>query len=146
MKSTFIELKIKSYSYSKSRFNFVLLNRLNGIKNLFAFLALLVLSNLVNAQEKQQDSTKIETLDEVLVKAVRVEATSPITHSNVTKDQLQKRNLGQDIPVLLNYLPSVVTTTDAVPVLVTQEFVFVESMRSLLILQLTGYPTTMQNH
>ncbi|RIA08437.1 iron complex outermembrane receptor protein [Flavobacteriaceae bacterium MAR_2010_72] len=113
MKSTFIELKIKSYSYSKSRFNFVLLNRLNGIKNLFAFLALLVLSNLVNAQEKQQDSTKIETLDEVLVKAVRVEATSPITHSNVTKDQLQKRNLGQDIPVLLNYLPSVVTTTDA---------------------------------
>ena len=30
-----------------------------------------------------------------------------------TKKQLSKRNLGQDIPVLLNYLPSVVTTTDA---------------------------------
>lgn len=56
---------------------------------------------------------KSETLDEVLVKAVRVNATSPITHSNVTKKQLAKRNLGQDIPVLLNYLPSVVTTTDA---------------------------------
>ncbi|WP_298900738.1 TonB-dependent receptor [uncultured Psychroserpens sp.] len=54
-----------------------------------------------------------QTLDEVLVKAVRVVATSPITHSNVTKKQLAKRNLGQDIPVLLNYLPSVVTTTDA---------------------------------
>ncbi|MFC4723138.1 TonB-dependent receptor [Geojedonia litorea] len=83
------------------------------MKNLFAFLALLVLSTLVNAQDKPQDSTSVETLDEVLVKAVRVEATSPITHSNVTKAQLQKRNLGQDIPVLLNYLPSVVTTTDA---------------------------------
>jgi iron complex outermembrane receptor protein len=31
----------------------------------------------------------------------------------VTKEQLAKRNLGQDIPVLLNFLPSVVTTTDA---------------------------------
>lgn len=69
------------------------------------------------AQEKQsekpQDSTKVEKLDEVLVKAVRVDAKSPITHSNVTKEDLEKRNLGQDIPVLLNFLPSVVTTTDA---------------------------------
>ena len=83
------------------------------MKNLFAFLALFALSVSVFSQEKQQDSTKTEILDEVLVKAVRVEATSPITHSNITKQQLAKRNLGQDIPVLLNYLPSVVTTTDA---------------------------------
>ena len=52
-------------------------------------------------------------LDEVLVSAVRVKSTSPVTHSNVTKEELEKRNLGQDIPVLLNYLPSVVTTSDA---------------------------------
>lgn len=64
-------------------------------------------------QEKQQDSTKVEKLDEVLVKAVRVDVKSPITHSNVTKEELVKRNLGQDIPMLLNFLPSVVTTTDA---------------------------------
>ncbi|WP_179318483.1 TonB-dependent receptor [Winogradskyella helgolandensis] len=67
----------------------------------------------VYGQEKQQDSTKVEKLDEVLVKAVRVDAKSPITHSNVTKEALEKRNLGQDIPMLLNFLPSVVTTTDA---------------------------------
>ncbi len=83
----------------------------------FAFLAILLLPFLVNAQEspeeKQQDSTKRETLDEVLVKAIRVNATSPITHSNVTKKDLEKRNLGQDIPILLNFLPSVVTTSDA---------------------------------
>ncbi len=52
-------------------------------------------------------------LDEVLVSAVRVKATSPVTHSNITKKDLEKRNLGQDIPMLLNYLPSVVTTSDA---------------------------------
>ncbi|MBU2921890.1 TonB-dependent receptor [Winogradskyella psychrotolerans] len=67
----------------------------------------------VYGQEKQQDSTKVEKLDEVLVRAVRVDAKSPITHSNVTKEALAKRNLGQDIPMLLNFLPSVVTTTDA---------------------------------
>jgi len=85
------------------------------MKNNFLSLALLVLSSTVFAQDnpKTQDSTTTEKLDEVLVKAVRVNATSPITHSNVSKKELAKRNLGQDIPVLLNYLPSVVTTTDA---------------------------------
>tara|TARA_R110000823_G_scaffold58763_4_gene141702 strand:- start:44452 stop:46632 length:2181 start_codon:yes stop_codon:yes gene_type:complete len=67
----------------------------------------------VSAQEKTQDSTKIEALDEILVQAVRVDADSPITHSNLDKEELEKRNLGQDIPYMLNYLPSVVTTSDA---------------------------------
>lgn len=67
------------------------------------------------AQEKVQDSIKKEPekLDEVLVKAVRVEANAPITYSNVSKEELSGRNLGQDIPILLNYLPGVVTTSDA---------------------------------
>ncbi|WP_047549959.1 TonB-dependent receptor domain-containing protein [Psychroserpens sp. Hel_I_66] len=84
-----------------------------SLKKQFIFTFLILSCMLSFAQEKQQDSTKTEKLDEVLVKAVRVEATSPITHTNVTKKELAKRNLGQDIPVLLNYLPSVVTTTDA---------------------------------
>lgn len=83
------------------------------MKNLFVFLILLSVSVNTYGQEMEQDSTKTEKLDEVLVKAVRVNATSPITHSNVTKKQLEKRNLGQDLPILLNYLPSVVTTSDA---------------------------------
>lgn len=65
------------------------------------------------AQEKITDTIKVEILDEVLVKAIRVDDDAPITHSNVNKEEIEKRNLGQDIPVLLNYLPSVVTTTDA---------------------------------
>lgn len=82
-------------------------------QNLHIFLLFLFFGFSALSQEKQQDSTQLETLNEVLVKAVRVNATSPITHSNVTKEQLQKRNLGQDVPILLNYLPSVVTTSDA---------------------------------
>ena len=85
------------------------------MKNQFLFLALLVLTISVKAQQNQveTDSTKTEKLDVVLVKAVRVFANSPITHSNMSKEELAKRNLGQDIPVLLNYLPSVVSTSDA---------------------------------
>ena len=52
-------------------------------------------------------------LDEVLVSAVRVKANSPVTHSNLSKKEIAKRNLGQDIPILLNYLPSVVSSSDA---------------------------------
>lgn len=70
-----------------------------------------------NAQEEPaQDSTKVTTdyqVDEVLVSAVRVDKKAPVTFTNVTKEELAPRNLGQDIPILLNYLPSVVTTTDA---------------------------------
>ena len=52
-------------------------------------------------------------LDEVLVSAVRVKSNSPVTHSNITKKELEKRNLGQDIPMLLNLLPSVTSSSDA---------------------------------
>ena len=65
------------------------------------------------SQETIVDSTKVEKLEEVIVRSVRVTADSPITHSNLEKEELEKRNLGQDIPYLLNFLPSVVTTSDA---------------------------------
>ena len=52
-------------------------------------------------------------LDEVLVSAVRATAAIPVTYSNLGKKELAKRNLGQDIPMLLNYLPSVISSSDA---------------------------------
>jgi iron complex outermembrane receptor protein len=72
---------------------------------LFTFLSL--------SQEKPKDTIKVTSLDEVLVSAVRANKKNPVTFSNVTKQELAPRNLGQDIPILLNYLPSVVTTSDA---------------------------------
>ena len=52
-------------------------------------------------------------MEEVFIQAVRVDADSPITHSNLDEKEIETRNLGQDVPYLLNYLPSVVTTSDA---------------------------------
>ncbi len=52
-------------------------------------------------------------LDEVLVSAVRATSDIPVTYSNLSKKEIAKRNLGQDIPILLNYLPSVISSSDA---------------------------------
>ena len=54
-----------------------------------------------------------EVLDEVFLSAVRVTADSPITFSNLSNEEIEDRNLGQDIPALMQYLPGVVMTSDA---------------------------------
>ncbi len=64
------------------------------------------------AQEKSILNDTI-SLDEVLVKATRVDDKAPFVKSNITKEEIESRNLGQDIPVLLNFLPNVVSTSDA---------------------------------
>ncbi|MBL4604209.1 MAG: TonB-dependent receptor [Flavobacteriaceae bacterium] len=58
-------------------------------------------------------SSNENVLDEVLVSAVRANSDIPVTYSNLSKKEIEKRNLGQDIPVLLNYLPSVISSSDA---------------------------------
>lgn len=67
------------------------------------------------AQQQQQDTAmgKKVVLDEVLVQAIRVTKESPVTFSNLDKEEIAPRNLGQDIPILMNFLPAVVTTSDA---------------------------------
>ena len=59
------------------------------------------------------DTIRVNQLDDVLVSAVRVTTKTPVSFSNLTKKQIQFRNLGQDIPTLMNFMPSVVTTSDA---------------------------------
>ncbi|MGY5846277.1 TonB-dependent receptor [Salegentibacter sp. HM20] len=54
-----------------------------------------------------------EVLDEVFLSSVRVNAESPITYSNLSSEEIEQRNLGQDIPILMNYMPNVVSTSDA---------------------------------
>ncbi|WP_405384515.1 TonB-dependent receptor [Maribacter sp. LLG6340-A2] len=82
---------------------------------LFTIVALISFNLGLRAQEHEIDSlqgSKV-VLDEVFVSALRVTKESPVTFSNLTKEDIKPRNLGQDIPVLMNFLPSVVTTTDA---------------------------------
>lgn len=52
-------------------------------------------------------------LDVLTVQATRAGEKSPFTYSTVKKEELQRRNLGQDVPYLLDATPSVVVTSDA---------------------------------
>ncbi len=90
------------FIFSKSR---------NALKTLA--LPGLVLTALTASAQQPVVQDSVNKLDEVLVQAVRANSTTPVTFTNVTKEEIALRNLGQDIPVLLNFLPSVVTTTDA---------------------------------
>ena len=81
--------------------------------SLILLIAYCLLSIVSFSQEKVKDTTKVNQLDEVLVSAVRVTTKTPVSFSNLEKKEIKFRNLGQDIPILMNYLPSVVTTSDA---------------------------------
>ena len=51
--------------------------------------------------------------DEVIVNATRVTDKTGMAYTNVNAEALNKQNLGQDLPVLLNFTPSLVSTSDA---------------------------------
>jgi len=51
--------------------------------------------------------------DEVVVMATRADKNTPATYTNIGREQLNSKNLGQDIPVLLSLSPSVVISSDA---------------------------------
>ena len=78
-------------------------------------LAVFLISNFINSQEIINDTlqTTRQNLDEVIVKGIRAKFSSPISYTNVDKDDLKSKNLGQDLPILLKFLPSVVITSDA---------------------------------
>ncbi len=52
-------------------------------------------------------------IEALTVKATRAEENSPFTHSTIHKEELESKNLGQDVPYLLDALPSVVVNSDA---------------------------------
>lgn len=82
-------------------------------KNLTYYMSFVFLLASFISFSQVKDTTKVNQLDEVLVSAVRVTSKTPVSFSNLTTNEIKSRNLGQDIPILMNYLPSVVTTSDA---------------------------------
>ena len=58
-------------------------------------------------------SKSVVAVDEVIVSATRANEKSAVAYTTVTQRDIRKLNLGQDLPQLLNFTPSVVTTSDA---------------------------------
>lgn len=67
------------------------------------------LSAAISAQEKE-DTTELVPVE---VKAIRAGATAPFAKTNISRQEIRRQNLGQDLPFLLNQTPSVVVNSDA---------------------------------
>src|SRR6266481_4314547 len=65
------------------------------------------------SQEKQAEKDSFYNLSPVEVKAIRAAEHAPVTKTNISKKEIEKENLGQDLPFLLNQTPSVVINADA---------------------------------
>jgi iron complex outermembrane recepter protein len=84
------------------------------MKRIAILITVAIAGNTVFGQTS--DSTKRDSfllLEPVEVKAIRAGENSPFTKTNLTKKQIEKLNLGQDLPFILNQTPSVVVNSDA---------------------------------
>ncbi|MBA3675425.1 MAG: TonB-dependent receptor [Chitinophagaceae bacterium] len=61
-------------------------------------------------QIKKNDTLLLQPIE---IKAVRANDKAPFTKTNLTKKDIEKVNLGQDLPFILNQVPSVVINSDA---------------------------------
>lgn len=52
-------------------------------------------------------------LQPIEIQGVRAGSTTPFTKNNLSKKEIEKANLGQDLPFVLNQLPSVIVNADA---------------------------------
>src|SRR5204863_6880088 len=64
-------------------------------------------------QETIAEKDSFYNLSPVEVKAVRAGEHAPVTKTNISKKEIEKQNLAQDLPFLLNQTPSVVINADA---------------------------------
>ena len=62
------------------------------------------------SQKKLSDTLMLENIE---VTSIRAADKAPFTKTNLSKQQIEKVNLGQDLPFILNNTPSVVVNSDA---------------------------------
>ncbi len=68
------------------------------------------LGTLAQKEKKFNDTAYLQPVE---VLAVRAADNAPFAKNNLTKKEIQKHNLGQDLPFLLDQTPSVVVNSDA---------------------------------
>ena len=76
----------------------------------FLFIAQAVVAQSGNKQG-QDSSRRVQSIEGIIVTRLRAKETP--SNSLVLKEDLKARNFGQDLPTLLEFTPSVVTTSDA---------------------------------
>ena len=72
-----------------------------------------IIAQDVNNSKNLDSLTSILNLEEVTVSAIKAKNDTPVSFVNLSKENIEKTNLAQDIPILLKNTPSVVTHSDA---------------------------------
>ena len=72
-----------------------------------------ILAQDVNNSKNLDSLISIQNLEEVTVSAIKAKNDTPVSFVNLSKENIEKTNLAQDIPILLKNTPSVVTHSDA---------------------------------
>ena len=75
--------------------------------------ALLALPFIGVAQQPNDTISMQKVLNDVNVNALRATEKTPVAFTNISKSEIEKGNLGQDLPYIISLTPSVVTTSDA---------------------------------
>ena len=100
--------EVRSTKYEVSQKSNLRFSKVFFLFSIFYFLIFFSLFSY--SQEKLKDTTQ---LDDVIINSIRANKKTPVSFSNLSKEEFAARNLGQDIPILMNFMPSVVTTSDA---------------------------------
>lgn len=75
--------------------------------------ALFLINPVFSQQKVTAEKDTFLFLEPVEVRATRAGDKAPFTRTNITKSEIEKHNLGQDLPFILNQTPSVVVNSDA---------------------------------
>ena len=81
-------------------------------KKTWSVVALMALPLLGLTQ--QQDTIPLsQILEEVQVQGVNAGETTPVSYTNLSEEEIENSNLGQDLPYLISLTPSVISSSDA---------------------------------
>ena len=83
------------------------------MKRFFLGLLTVATCSLGSAQVTESDSLRTITLQDVQVVSLRATSKTPMAFTNISREDINKQNHGQDVPFLISFTPSVTTTTDA---------------------------------
>ncbi len=83
------------------------------MKRFFLGLLTVATCSMGSAQVTESDSLRTITLQDVQVVSLRATSKTPMAFTNISREDINKQNHGQDVPFLISFTPSVTTTTDA---------------------------------
>ena len=83
------------------------------MKRFFLGLLTVATCSVGSAQAAESDSLRTITLQDVQVVSLRATSKTPMAFTNISREDINKQNHGQDVPFLISFTPSVTTTTDA---------------------------------